>query len=146
MGQVLSKRVKILFTLSFLLNVLLIGFVIGQTIGNRPNHREINEISPASQAYLQETMKKSREDTRTQKKEVRQLQKQLRGLIEQEEFDTEQFKNMIAQLNDQKFKMSQHRAEKMTETLAKLPVSDRKIVFNKMMQGGHKKGKGSNRR
>ena len=145
MTQILSKRVKILFTLSFLLNILLIGFLVGQVVGGKPNHKSFKEISPASQEIIKETIDKSRADMREQKQEVRQLQTQLRGLIEQEAFDKEQFKNIMGQLNDQKFKMSQHRTIKMTDTLAKLPVSDRKVVFKKMMKGGHKKGEGRNR-
>lgn len=123
----MSKKIKIILSLSIILNVLLIGLVAGHVIKRASHHRaphqaleQIADTFPAEKRdMVQSVMKDMREQKREQHKALREAREKLMDIFTAAEFDPEAFQQAAKSLHDQ----HGARGQQMTDAFTKLGQS-----------------------
>ena len=123
----MSRNIKIILSLSIILNLLLIGLVAGHAIKRASYHREPQEaieqvadtLTTEKREMVQSVMQTMREQKREQHKAMREAREKLMDIFTAPEFDPEAFQQAAQSLHDQ------HgvRGQQMTEAFTKLGQS-----------------------
>ena len=131
----MSRNLKILFTLSFAVNLLLIGFLAGQAI--KPQYKDKQHhiaLSEDSQKLLKETMRQSRKETHEDMQAMRAHKKELEAIIAQDPFDKAQFITAMHNVSTIKHNMAQKRIEKFADMMEDIPSEERKAVLKRLIK------------
>lgn len=137
----MSQKIKIIFTLSFLLNILLIGFIGGQVYQKNQKHDFKHNISAQSQALLEKNMKQHKQVMKKDMRHLKSIKTELRNIVEEDDFDKEKFIAKMNILLEGKHNLSQKKAAHIAQTLEQLPKQDRLVIFKRLMHkfGGKKR-------
>ena len=127
----MSKRMKIIFTLSLVLNALLAGLFMGHMTAS---HR----YRPATE------MQEVRSDMR---KDITNERAKLATIMKSENFDQAQFDAQLQKLSDVQCNFNREYMIKFNEKMQKLPIEKRTEIIDKTMsRDGKGKSKGKARR
>jgi Heavy-metal resistance len=144
----MSRNLKIIFTLSALLNLVLIGMAVGQGyrhMHERPWEEMKKDLAPETRALMDQTFEGRREKIHAMIGEMREKKKSLRDAISAEVFDLESFKKAVADVEAYSDEMLASKVETFGGLLVQLPKVEREKLaarFVDMITGSHKRGKG----
>lgn len=147
----MTNTIKIIFTISVLVNVLLVGFVAGSAYRQQTQWKDVKtELSDKGHDIVQKNLVKSREDMREKFKEMKKHHTALKKIVEAPEFDQEAYDQTIEHILRNKDEMARFKAEAMGKTLAELPPEERKKLSGRMLKslsgkGGGRKNRDSDR-
>lgn len=138
----MTKRIKIIFTISTLLNLLLIGVIIGNLYSQhiKPHHLIIGEDK--TQDLIREKMAMNRAYLPSEMQKMREQYELLKDIITAPEFDLAAYEALIPQIMESKNKMGKAKAEQMGKALQGLSQEERQKIskrFLKGMMGGSRK-------
>lgn len=124
----MKKSIKIIFTLSLLLNLILMGVVGGGLYKKYERHTLPSEFGENVRSTLKENVKKSRQEIRAQFKEMRQYSEALKEIINAPEFDQEAYKAITGKILEGKDRVARQKADVMGNTLAELSQEERQEI------------------
>lgn len=140
----MSKSIKIIFTISIVLNVLLLGAMAGQTfhkLGDRKDRLErmTQEMSPEGRHVVAKTMQKAFRDGRDKMRSMRQSKQDVKDILGAEEFDAEAFESAASKMQEMMIKAGDRRIQVTKELAEQLSQEDRKQLAGHFAKGfrGH---------
>lgn len=143
----MSKKMKIIFTLSVILNVLLIGWAAGEAIhkfkGYDPVEKVARDMSPEGRHIVAKTMQNAFREGRDRMREMRSAKKEIKSILTAEEFDAQAFEAAAEKMHSMFAEMGKKRIEVTKELAAQLSREDRAKLadgFSKGFHGRSKKG------
>lgn len=141
---------KIIFTLSLVINILLLGILGGQAYrmkhGGHGSWGTLREkLTPETRALMKQTFKDKKPEIFVIFKEVREKKKALIEVYSAEIFDPVAYDAAARDLQQLGIKIANHKLETFKELGAQLPQEDRKVLAQKLVStvlGKHgRKGK-----
>ena len=138
----MTHRIKIIFTISILFNVLFVGMVAGNFYHRINPPQAVSDIDHSIKELIKDKMVKSGGDTRAEIKKIRAHKDSLKNIITANEFDLEAYNTVVDKILTSKNDMGRQKAEKMGEVLQSLSREERQKIskrFLKGMMGGPKK-------
>lgn len=154
----MSSRIKLLFTISVILNFLLAGVIIGhyskhiisssETAHYLPEEFTEN-ISPEKQVRVAEMLRELREVNRPVREEIRQSKRDIADLLAMKEFDEELYDLKVAHMHGLYRSMAERRASVIKEIAIMLDHEERVIFADylkkrQQKRERHKSRKGKN--
>jgi hypothetical protein len=142
----LSKRMRVVFTISLVLNVLFIAVGAGLLYKfARDDIRIPPDMSPEARHFMARTFQEGREQVKPLIEQVKERRAVVREIITAEEFDADAYAEAIEPMLDTRDQISRKRAEIMGKALAELPLEDREKFADRILDGlegrkKHKKG------
>lgn len=142
----MSKKMKILVICSLLLNVMLIGIIIGD-VSHRLSKEEVIEkqtteltakLSKDKRALFHEVMRKVYSDSEDTFKQIRETRKKVLSALTAPEFDEATFQEEVDKLHKLRHIMKQRLADAAKELAHQFNRDERKILadFFKNPPGG----------
>lgn len=151
----MRSSTKVIFTLSVLLNVVLIGVVAGGVIKDlrkQPWHQAKEELSPESRSIVARNFRATHNDMRDIREQSQKLREQMKDIFKAEVFDVEAFDKAALKMDELKQKMHQRKIESIRELAQSLPQEERVKMADKLARGmeprkpGQKRGKNAEKR
>lgn len=143
----MSKKIKIIFTLSFLLNIIFIGALIGGLYKSQKGN-PMSSMDDNVQKIIKKNMDENRDNMRVKFDQMKDLKSELKIIVEAENFDKSAFDKQMSQILKIKSDMGQGKADSLAKTLSELSQEDRKSFSNNVLRllngrgrGGHKGSK-----
>jgi uncharacterized membrane protein len=142
----MSKKTKILFTVSILLNVLLIGAHVGMMVKMRrdnPWHYAHENLSPETQNLVAREFQEARREMGDNMRAFHQARKDLTGILKKDKLDEDAYGEALKRMQDAQQKMTLRKIEMMKDLMAQLPPEEREKLSHRMMRpfGKHRGGK-----
>ena len=140
----MSRKIKIIFTLSILLNIVLIGVIGGGMLrmykhfGQGDFHKEIQSLPEDVQEKIDMAYKTSRQEMRNLFMEARQAKQSVRDSLNAESFDPQAYKDASEALNQVRYRMLQVQARKTGSIASELNAEERRRFAGYLMRGGRK--------
>ncbi len=131
----MSRRMKLVFTISLLLNIVFIGVGAGMLVKMCQDVPIPGDISPESRSFIARTFQKGWEDVKPLIAEVKQKRKNVEAILMAETFEPKAYDKAVDELLATQNKILQHRADTMGKALIDLPVSDRQKFANRILEG-----------
>lgn len=135
----MSKKLKIIFTLSLLLNVLLVGFIAGRlTSYDFKRHHEqrqavLKQFPDDKRAMVEEAFKAHRKDMRKHFKARHDVRKEMGKILREEPFDEAAFMALSQKMQRDSQQMRQAMQDKIV-TLAKQLNQDERALLVEMLR------------
>jgi uncharacterized membrane protein len=131
----MTPKLKLFIVASVLLNVLLIGFLAGQTLHRfgptpTPHHEEqaIGKLPPEKQIVVRSLMDELRKEGDSMKETMRAERDKLREILAAEQFDESAYRAQLDKIGS----MYRARKDKLADRIAELaktwPAADRAIL------------------
>lgn len=142
----LSKRMRVIFTLSLVLNVLFIAVGAGLLYKFcRDDIRIPHNMSPDARHFMARTFQEGREQVKPLIEDVKSRRAAVEEIITAEVFDADAYAKAVEPMLDTRDKISRKRAEIMGKALSELPHADRIEFADRIIDGlegkrPHKKG------
>lgn len=133
----MSKRIKILFTISVMLNVLLIGAHVGMTLErwqSSPWYRAYEDLKPETQNLVARSFQEAKKDMKANMEEFREARKDLTSILEAEVLDEDAYAAALERMEKAQDKMMLHKIEMMKGVMAQLPPEERERLSHRMMR------------
>ncbi len=129
----MTKNMKIVFTVSVLLNILMAGVLAGFAVKcNQPEPWRappaMEKLSPEGRALMKQSFDQSRDTMRQTFQDARQLRERLNSILEAETFDPEAYAAASAALREHQVKIMERRAQTAGDLAAKLNPEDRRLM------------------
>lgn len=146
----MSNNMRMIFTISIILNVLLIGWAAGMAYKHytyNPMQKMQAEMSPEARNIVARTMQKAFREGREEMKKARAVKKDIKAILSAPEFDAEAFDAKAKTLSEIMRGMGQRRIEVTKELASQLSAADRKVLSERFSRGfhGHDKKTGKDR-
>jgi uncharacterized membrane protein len=143
----MSRSIKIIFTLSLILNVILLGLVGGGLYrlqihfkGDRDIQRELQSMPPDVRAKIDQMFDSTHAEMRSLFKMMVQAKQEVRDTLNADPFVRSKYDNAVEKLNQIRFNMMQIRAQKTGEIAMHLTADDRRKFAGYLLRSG---GRGS---
>lgn len=134
----MSKTIKIIVTISILLNVVLLTFTAVSFLRHQEraqqSAQERPKISEASRQKIKEKFSNADKTIRPQMQKVREKSNALKDIISAPEFDKTAYEAAIDDIMMARQTIARERAIKMGEAMADLPVSERQKLMHGLMR------------
>ena len=130
----MSKTIKIIVTVSILLNVALLSFTAASLLRHKEHVKERPQISAQSRQKIKEKFSKADKTIRPQMQMVREKSKALKDIIIAPEFDKSAYEAAIDDVMTARQTIARERALKMGEAMADLPVSERQKLIHGLLR------------
>lgn len=130
----MTRTIKILFTLSVLLNVLLLGAAGGYAIkrmqaqSQKPWDHIKNDLSPESQKMVTEGFQKIRTDMEPLMNEVRKTREEMKSILMEDRFDVRKYNEAALRAQGLRREMSEKFMGSTQKIVAGLTPEERKKV------------------
>ncbi len=125
----MSKRMKVIFTISVALNVLLFGTIVGH-VGHKYNQ------APWQAAHLseesQKKMKQSFKELAPLKRQIWSKKREMGALLLADNFDAAAYEKVVIEAADLKRQFELERSMAIKNTLVGLSVEERKVYVQHM--------------
>ena len=129
----MSKPIKIIFTLSLLLNLVMLGMA-GGCLWKRYDHpRPFQNTAESTQAAFRAAFEKNRPAMRADMDSIRQSRETLESIMTAETFDRAAYDNAVQGVLNTRDGINRRRAEILGEVLSTLPVEERRKVTRKII-------------
>lgn len=141
----MSKRMKIIFTLSLLLNLVLIGVGAGMFYRFTMEGPVPGDMTPEARHFMARTFQEGRDRVRPLIGDIKEKRKRVEEIMVADEFDLDAYNIAVSEMMASRDKIARKRAEIMGEALVDLPAADRKRLAKHMLDGltgkrPHRKG------
>jgi len=144
----MSKKMKVIFTISIILNVLFIGLMVGhfQKMKKHADWHQVKEtLAPETRDILKDTFKDRWKDMRAAFKEMRENKQAMKDVLTAEDFDPTAYDAVAEKMIEFNGTFMQGRIEAIKEVFAKLPQEERlKLAdhtIDKLTGRGHSRHK-----
>lgn len=128
----MSKPIKIIFTLSLLLNLILVGVSVG-CLWKRHDHKmPFAEASEETRAQFRAAFEDNRDAMRADIDTVRAARASLEGIIAAEPFDRAAYDAEVKEVLVVRDRMGERRADILGDVLEKLPAEERAQIARKI--------------
>lgn len=136
----MNRRMKLIFTISILLNIVFAGIGAGLFFKYCRDLPIPSDLSPDARHYVARTFQEGRADAKPLINEVKKQRKTVEEILIADRFDVAAYKEAVAALLAAQGKMHQHRAATMARAVEKLSAEDRKKFARRIMEGldGHR--------
>ena len=134
----MSRNVKILFTLSVIVNVILLGVAGGyvmRDMGKGPWEEASQELSPESRAMVSQMFEKMHADAKPIMEDMKEARQDLKNVMMKQDFDPKKFDECIDRMRDLRLKMGQKFAATTKEVAMSLPPMERQRMAEKFLSG-----------
>ncbi|HPF78404.1 MAG TPA: periplasmic heavy metal sensor [Alphaproteobacteria bacterium] len=131
----MTKRIKIIFTLSVLLNILLAGVVAGHFIQKDRYHRPPMELDQQTREKMKASFEKSREEMREFFQEMRKQRDALDEIISAPEFDRAAYDTAVSDILESKGEIVRKKAVMMGGMLSDMSVEERRKMAPFIVRG-----------
>lgn len=132
----MNRRMKLIFTVSILLNIVFIGVGAGMFYRFCQERIDIpGSMTPEARHFMAMTFQKGRDEVKPLIKDVKEQRKAVEKVITAETFDLEAYKKVTAAMLDTRDDITRKRAEIMGEALVELPLEDRKKFARRVIDG-----------
>ncbi len=139
----MKKNVKILFTLSVLLNVAFLGAAGGMAYHEwqkSPWHKvrndmAKNDVSPQSQDMLKQRFGKMHQEMEPLFAEMRKNREEMRVLLQKRDFDAVRFDLVTQNYRKLRRLMGEQMSDVTKQLAAQLPAQDRQKMADQFVQG-----------
>lgn len=146
----MSKKIKILMTVSVILNLILAGWIVGQVMRpHGPWHhgpdKMVQELPPQLRKEVEAVFEASHEKAKGVFEAMMAAKAELRGALSAETFDVQAYNNASRKLNELKAQMMALKADKTREIASRLSAIDRRKLAGHLMRsgrGGCERGRG----
>lgn len=140
----MSKKMKIIFTLSVILNVLLIGWAAGEAVHKFRKHDPVQKIardmSPEGRHIVAKTMQSAFREGRGKMRDMRKAKKEIKQILTAEEFDAEAFEIAAEKMHAMFAEMGKKRVEVTKQLAMQLSKEDRETLADGFSKGFHGRG------
>lgn len=136
----LATGMKAFFTVSILLNIMLLGIGGGlayQHYTHNPAEHIYREMSPEARNIVARTMQEAFREGRSTMDEARQIKNDLKVIISAEEFDEQKFMAEAQKMQAIKAAMGEKRIEVTRDLAKQLSQDDRTILAERFSKGFH---------
>lgn len=133
----MSQKIKIIFTLSIILNVILFGVTTGGFIHKwqySPWKHAREELAPESRHLVARSFQQAHKDMKSTFDKSKKLRNDLRNILAAEDFDEEKFEKTMHDIHSIHEKMMERKIEMMKELAAELPPEERAKLAGKFMR------------
>lgn len=134
----MTRRIKYIFTVSVLLNLVLLGVVVGHWSHHVPwNHdvgwaAEREALSPETKKVMREIFNERKEGIHRIFSQARHHKEAMRQAFTAEPFDADAYDRAAQEVKDISAEMSSHKLETFKRVAQRLPLAERKKLANKM--------------
>lgn len=140
----MSKRMKLVFTISVLLNIVLVAVGAGMLYSYTQGIPIPGTMSPDARNFVARTYQNGREEVKPLIVEVKSRRKTVETILQSSNFDRKAYDNAVDDLLETQGKIARHRADTMGRALNDLSADDRKkfskeILVNLSPSRHHKK-------
>lgn len=138
--MMMTRKMKMLFTLSVIVNVLLLGTAGGMAYkhwSQEPYSEVYADMSPEARNIVARTMQTAFRDGREEMKKAREVKKEIRAILSAETFDAEAFDAQAEKLHTIMSGMGHKRIDVTKELAEQLSQADRKVLAEKFSKGFH---------
>jgi uncharacterized membrane protein len=139
----MSKRMKILFTISMVLNIVLIGVVAGSAYSmhhhwDRKFERKFGHFSPEVKARIKDAFSDSRDEFHAFLTQAKEAREEMKDILNADPFDEAAYDAATEQLNQARLGMMQLKADKTKDIVKSLSVEERRQMAGHLMRGGYR--------
>lgn len=131
----MSKRMKLVFTISLLLNIVLVGVGAGMLVRMCQDIPIPGQISPEARHFIARTFQQGREEVKPLIDEVKANRRKVEAILIAETFDKKAYDAAVDKMLDSRDKVSRKRADIMGRALVDLPAEDRQKFANRILDG-----------
>lgn len=132
----MNKKIKQILAVSFAINLLLIGAVVGHLIKSQvrddrhmpPIPKEITKLSHDKQELFQDAMRSMRQNHDKFEDEIRKYSSDVAHSLQQEPFDAEAFQISIDKLHTLRGQQVQHMADAAKKLAAQFSKEERGVL------------------
>lgn len=128
---------KILFTVSVLLNVLLLGGHVGMLIKrsyDNPWHRAYSDLKPETQNLVAREFQEARKNMPDTRNEFRAARKEITRILKQDTLDEQAYEAAIKRMQAAQQKMMDSKMEMMKNIMSQLPPDEREKLSHRLMR------------
>jgi len=141
----MSKRARIIFTVSIVLNVLLLSMTVGHVyhrLSSHSWHAVKADLAPETRNIVGRTFQSAFREIRPLGQDARKARADLVKILSAKEFDEAAFDKTVARLSTVKSKMRAAKIQATKELAMQLSVEERRKMAQRMAKmagGGHEK-------
>jgi len=137
----MSKHMKLFFTVSIVLNLVLLGMMGGGALhahyeAEQKFDRKFGGLPEDVKLKLKESFDEFREDIHASKEEAKAARQQLKDSMNGETFDEDLYDAASDKLNRLRYEMMQHKADRTKAILQDLPADQRRQLLGYLLRGG----------
>lgn len=140
----MSPRMKILFTISLLLNIAMAGIGAGWFFNAVRDVPIPASMSPEARHFIARTFQEGRDEIKPVMQDMKERRAAVEAVLTAETFDKDAYDEAVGKLLDMRDSMNRKKADIMGRALAELPPEDRKTFSKNIISGieGRKPHKG----
>lgn len=131
----MTRRMKLIFTLSLLLNILLIGTGAGLFYKFCQDGPIPPDLSPEARHFMARTFQEGRATIKPLITDIKKDRKALEAVIAADTFDRAAYDEGVAKVLDTKNKIGKQRADIIGAALMDLPAADRQKFARRILDG-----------
>lgn len=137
----MSKHMKLFFTVSVVLNLILLGMMGGGALhahyeSEHKFDRKFGGLPEDVKVKLKASFEEFREDIHASKEDAKAARQQLKNSMNGEAFDEDLYDAASDKLNKLRYEMMQHKAERTKTILQDLPADQRRQLLGYLLRGG----------
>ena len=131
----MNPRMKLIFTVSVLLNIVLVGVATGMLFSFRHDIRIPGTMSPDGRSFVARTYQNGREEVKPLIEEVKARRQKVENILESKTFDRKAYDKAVDDLLQTQGKIARHRADTMGKALNDLSDEDRRKFSKEIING-----------
>ncbi len=137
----MSKHMKLFFTVSVVLNLILLGMMGGGALHahyeeKQKFDRKFGGLPEEVKVKLKESFGEFREDINVSREEAKAARQQLKDSMNGETFNEDLYDAASNKLNRLRYEMMQHKAERTKAIIQDLPADQRRQLLGYLLRGG----------
>lgn len=131
----MSKRMRLIFTASLLLNIVFVAVGIGMFYRYCQDIPIPGTMSPDARNFVARTYQNGREEVKPLIEEVKARRKKVESILTSDNFDRKAYDAAVDDLLVTQGKIARHRADTMGKALTELSDDDRKKFSKEIING-----------
>lgn len=131
----MSKRMKLIFTISVLLNIIFVGAAAGMFVRFCQDIPIPGTMSPEARSFVARTYQNGREEVKPLIDEVKARRQKVETILQSDDFNRQAYDAAVDDLLETQGKIARHRADTMGKALTELSSEDRKKFSKEIING-----------
>jgi len=132
----MSKTLKGVFLASLLVNILLVGVLLGELphraerceVRQDKKEKTLGQLPEPAQTRVREEMERLRQDNEPIRERIREAREEAIHILTTEPFDSAAYDRQVAQIGELRGQMAKHMAEVVKEIAKDLPPEQRGVL------------------
>jgi len=138
----MSKKIRILITVSIVLNVIFLGFAVGAVyrhMDNKPWRELRSELAPETKHLMARQFEKNHTELETVVKRAKSQKEKLIEMLTAENFDRARFEREAKRLHGYQSQIRERKLESLAELADQLPMTERDKLCGLFRHALHEK-------